>query len=73
MRLLIALSLCVFLPSCITVNSETVKDMPTGYICELLGPNYSGTSKERRALYAELERREMQCVAGGTQRILINQ
>jgi hypothetical protein len=47
--------------------------MPTGYICELLGPNYSGTSKERRALYAELERREMQCVAGGTQRILINQ
>ena len=73
MRLLIALSLSLILLSCTTYTAETVKDMPAAYICELLGPMHSLTTKERRVLYAELESREMQCVTGGTQRILINQ
>ena len=72
MRLLVALSLSVLLPSCVTVNSETVKDMPAGYICELLGPMHSLTTKQRRALYAELESRDIQCSNAGTQRIIIN-
>lgn len=43
------------------VNDETTPGMPTGYLCEILGPDYLALPSERRAIYAELERRQAQC------------
>lgn len=45
------------------VNSETVRDMPSGYLCRLLDSReYVTLPGEQRAIYAELERRGAECV-----------
>ena len=43
------------------INEETVVDMPTGYICDILGPDYLSVPQERLALFRELERRGEEC------------
>ena len=43
------------------VNEQTTREMPTQYMCELLGPDYLTLPHERRAIYAELERRQANC------------
>lgn len=43
------------------INEETTRDMPVGYMCELLGPDYLTMPPERRALHAEIERRGQSC------------
>jgi hypothetical protein len=52
------------------LNSDTLADKPTGYLCKLLGPDYVTLPSEQEALYRELERRGTQCVA--TNRLIIN-
>jgi hypothetical protein len=53
------------------VNEQTVRDMPTGYMCRILDSSeYMSLPSEQRAIYAELERRGEDCV-DGTQRIII--
>ncbi len=49
--------------ACQTVNPETVQDMPTGYLCDLLSDSYITTPSERRAIFAELESRDAECIA----------
>ena len=45
------------------INETTVKDMPTGYLCSVLDPNTWVTAgSERRAIFAELKRRNADCV-----------
>lgn len=51
------------LSACQTVNSETVQDMPTGYLCDLLSDSYITTPSERRAIFTELETRNAECIA----------
>ena len=52
-----------FLAGCVTVNNTTVKDMPTGYLCQFLDPNtWISTSAERAAVFAELKVRDADCV-----------
>ena len=47
----------------VTVNDATVKDMPTGYLCQFLDPNtWISTSAERAAIFAELKVRDADCV-----------
>jgi hypothetical protein len=51
------------LSACVTANSETVKDMPTGYLCGFLDPNtWVTTDAERKAIFAELKARDADCV-----------
>ncbi|MDX1292154.1 MAG: hypothetical protein R3265_05020 [Hyphomonas sp.] len=50
------------LAACETVNAETVSTMPSGYLCDLLSDNFITTPSERRAIFAELESREVDCV-----------
>lgn len=50
------------LSACTAVNSETVRDMPTGFLCRTLGPDYITTPGEQIAIYSELERRGAQCM-----------
>lgn len=50
------------LPGCVTVNNETVKEMPTGYLCSLLDPNtWISTAPERSAIFSELRVRGADC------------
>ena len=44
------------------INSTTTRDMPSGYLCDILGPDYITLPSERKAIYAELERREAECI-----------
>ena len=53
------------------INNETVRDMPTGYLCRILGPDYTSLPSEQRAIYAELERRGEQCMP--TRRVVLDQ
>ena len=51
------------LAGCDTVNDETVKDMPTGYLCSMLDPNTWITSQQdRNAIFKELKARDADCV-----------
>ena len=52
-----------FLAGCVTVNDATVKDMPTGYLCQFLNPNtWISTSTERTSIFKELKDRDADCV-----------
>lgn len=44
------------------LDPKSVQDMPTAYLCDILGPNYTALPGERRTIYAELEKRGAQCV-----------
>ena len=61
-KALVGLVFSVLLGGCQTVNEKTVADMPTGYLCDLLSPNYVTLPSERRAIFAELEKRNADCV-----------
>ena len=50
--------------SCATVNSQTVKDMSDGRLCEFLGPAWITTASERDAIYREIEQRGVICLNG---------
>jgi len=50
------------LAACQSVNSQSVKSMPTGYLCDLLSPTHITLTSERRAIFEELERRGAECV-----------
>lgn len=52
------------------VNERTVIDMPTGYLCRILGDDYISLPSEQRAIYGELERRGAQCV-NHTQKVIV--
>lgn len=55
----------VAVAGCETVNNETVKDMPSGYLCRMLDSReYISLPSEQRAIYAELERRGVECIDG---------
>ena len=47
----------------VTVNDVTVKDMPTGYLCQFLNPDtWISTSAERTSIFKELKDRDADCV-----------
>ncbi len=49
--------------ACTTVDSSTVKDMPSGQLCAFLDPNtWIASEAERQAIYAELKARKQDCV-----------
>ncbi|MHC4228130.1 MAG: hypothetical protein ACYSW0_11950 [Planctomycetota bacterium] len=50
--------------SCVTANTETVKGMSDGRLCELLGPAWISTASERDAIHEELKSRGASCVDG---------
>lgn len=51
------------LAGCVTVNDRTVKDMPTGYLCQFLDPNtWLSTAAERQAIFDELKLRNADCI-----------
>lgn len=61
--LAIAIIAPLALAGCETINEGSVKDMPTGYLCTFLDPNtWVTTSDERQAIFAELERRNADCI-----------
>jgi hypothetical protein len=53
----------IALSGCVSVNSEEVKEMPTGYLCSLLNPDsYMTTGSERRVIFKELKDRDEDCM-----------
>ena len=51
------------LTACESINEQTVKDMPTGYLCTFLDPNtWITTGNERAAIFKELKARDADCV-----------
>ncbi len=46
------------------INTETVKDMSDGKLCELLGPAWIISSSDRDAVYREIESRGVICLNG---------
>lgn len=62
-RLLPTFVIIGLLASCVTVDNTTVKDMPTGYLCQFLDPNtWISTAAERQAIFDELKARDADCV-----------
>lgn len=51
------------------VNTDSVREMPTGFLCDILSPNYVSLPSERRTIFSELERRGAECLP--SQRIVI--
>lgn len=67
----IAISVVMFSACTGPINEQTVGDMPTGYLCRILDSSeYISLPSEQKAIYAELERRDEDCV-DGTQRIIV--
>lgn len=61
-KVLVVIAL-IFVSGCVTVDSNTVKEMPTGYLCSFLDPNtWISTEQERSAIFAELRSRGADCV-----------
>mgnify|MGYP006982512724 CR=1 FL=1 len=59
----IAVIALTFVSGCVTVDSNTVKEMPTGYLCSFLDPNtWISNEQERAAIFAELKVRDADCV-----------
>lgn len=54
----------IVIVSCVTVNSETVKGMSNGQLCEYLGPAWITSASEREAIYREIEGRGVICLNG---------
>ena len=63
-KLLIAAIATAPLISCTgPINNETLKDMPTKFICRLLDSDeYISLPSEQRAIYTELEKRNEECI-----------
>jgi len=61
--LLVAFAALTLTTGCVTVDSSTVQEMPSGYLCSLLDPNtWISTEAERSAIFAELNERGDDCV-----------
>ena len=50
--------------ACETVNKDTVVNMPTAKLCDLLGPNWITSPSEDIDIYKELEKRGASCFKG---------
>lgn len=58
-----AVAALTIVSGCVTVDSTTVQEMPTGYLCSFLDPNtWISTEAERSAIFAELKERNADCV-----------
>lgn len=55
----------------VEMTRETVDDMPSGFLCEALGPNWITTVEERIVIHSELERRNVECI--DSSRIVVEQ
>lgn len=55
----------------VEMTRETVNDMPSGFLCEVLGPNWITTVQERIVIHSELERRNVECI--DSSRIVVEQ
>lgn len=64
MRLFLLILPLFAIPACVTVNTETVKNMSSGQLCEFLGPAWISTASERDAIYREIESRGVICQNG---------
>ena len=64
LRIVLILAVVFVTVGCVTANSETVKEMGDGFICELLGPMWMSTPSEKNALYIETENRGLICANG---------
>jgi len=53
----------------VEVNDQSTKDMPSGFLCEMLGPSWISTPDERISIYRELETRNYDCVA--TEKVIV--
>lgn len=64
--LLAVLSLVNFLAlaGCISINDQTVADMPTRQLCEILGPTWITLPSEVAAVHRELKKRGKRCSGG---------
>jgi hypothetical protein len=51
------------------INSQTVVDKPTAYLCRILSDDYLSLPSEQEAIYRELERRGEECIP--TSRIIV--
>lgn len=73
MKILFALPLVALVASCayVKIDDETVRDMPTGFMCNALNSDeWLVMPKEQIAIYKELERRGETCVSK-TERVII--
>lgn len=70
---IVAVGLFIALAGCqsMTVNADTVGDYPNGMLCEFLGPGWISTPQERIAIYAELEKRQVECLQSA--RVVVEQ
>ena len=58
-----AVAALTIVSGCVTVDSSTVQEMPTGYLCSFLDPNtWISTESERSAIFAELKERKADCI-----------
>ncbi|MDU9005740.1 hypothetical protein [Sedimentitalea todarodis] len=64
MKKAVSLTLLMTLAAgCTTVDSTTVKNMPSGELCSFLDPNtWIVSGAERQAIYAELKARNQDCI-----------
>ena len=70
MRTVLLVSAMLFASSCTgPLNQQTMKDMPSSFLCRILGPDYLSLPSEQLAIYKELERRGEQCI--DTNRVII--
>lgn len=63
MKKLVFVAISLAVSGCVTVNAQEVKDMPSGFLCDLLNGNaYVSTAAERKVIYAELKERNEDCM-----------
>ena len=73
MKILFALPLVALVAGCayVKIDDETVRNMPTGFMCNTLNSaEWILMPKEQIAVYRELERRGETCVSK-TERVII--
>lgn len=73
LKIYLVTAITFLLAGCETVemSQQTVKDMPSGFLCEALGPNWITTASERMIIFAELESRRVECMPAN--RIVVEQ
>jgi hypothetical protein len=62
-KALLLMAVVSLLTACVSVTQNSVKEMPTGYLCSLLNQDaYITLGSERRIIFAELRERGEDCV-----------
>lgn len=64
MRALLLLLPLFAIPSCVTVNTQTVRGMSNEQLCDMLGPAWFSTAREKSAMNGEINRRGVSCFNG---------